>query len=134
MKKQFLHLAIILFLLNGCDSIESAFKTKLSWQKSEPGKMTWRVATDYCQDLSLNGRTDWRLPNVDELLTILDRSKKNPAADKSMFPDIHSSGYWSSATHASNIGNAWYVYFGGGDVYNIYKSASIYVRCVRGVQ
>lgn len=38
----------------------------------------------------------WRLPTVDELQTILDRSRHSPAADTERFPDTQSEPYWTS--------------------------------------
>jgi hypothetical protein len=43
-----------------------------------------------------------------------------------------SSYYWSSTTNANNTNNAWCVNFNNGNVNNINKSNSYYVRAVRG--
>jgi len=102
------------------------------WQTGEPGRMKWQAAMDYCQNLTLGGKNDWRLPNVDELETLVDRSKSRPAANKDIFPNIDLSYYWSATTSASNANHAWFVYFFYGGVGDDNKNSNNFVRCVRG--
>ncbi len=147
MIKKFLYFTLILLLFDGCDKIGSFFSEQslntiktttpesiLEWQTDDPGEMVWQVAMDYCQNLTFDSKADWRLPNVDELQTILDRSKFYPATDKTMFPHIHSTYYWSSTTYAYNTDFAWYVNFSHGLVGRYGKSDNFYIRCVRGGQ
>lgn len=47
--------------------------TGFCWQK-DYNVDTWNNAIDYCNNLSLGGHNDWRLPNVLELLTMFDAS------------------------------------------------------------
>ncbi|WP_165778777.1 DUF1566 domain-containing protein [Leptospira perolatii] len=123
--------------------------TGLVWQKCSmgqtnnsscsgtPGTVLWDAALTYCTGLSLGGRT-WRLPNVNELLTIVDYSKYNPAIDTSSTAFINTpawTDYWTS-TSDPNIGiqnAAMYVSFIGGNVTAYIKgTTSISVRCVSG--
>ena len=71
--------------------------------------------------------TDWRLPTIQELLTLVDYSKYNPASSI----DITSNYYWSSTTYEDDDSSAWGVYFGNGYTYYYFKMDSLYVRCVR---
>ncbi len=113
-------------------------KTGLQWQDyySDNGDTVKSASGDtaatYCSNLVLGGHSDWRLPTIDELMYIADRSRRNPAID-STFKKARSDLYWSSTSVVGDEGLAWYVYFdggGGGDGWGG-KSNSYYVRCVR---
>ncbi|MBN2808178.1 MAG: DUF1566 domain-containing protein, partial [Deltaproteobacteria bacterium] len=108
--------------------------TGLMWQRYEGGEMAWSEALDYCQNLTLAGYDDWRLPDRHELQSLIDYARFGPALDESVFPEVVSSYYWSSTTNAFNTGYAWRVYFYNGYVRNISKSSSYYVRAVRSGQ
>ena len=108
--------------------------TGLQWQDDAVGStMTWQSAIDYCEALVLDSYDDWRLPNKNELITIIDYDVSNPAIDNH-FQNTISNYYWSSTTHASNTSYAWFVYFNFGGTYYYSKYGSYYVRCVRAGQ
>lgn len=105
--------------------------TGLVWQQTDDGTTkTWQGALDYCNTLTLASSSDWRLPNIKELRSIVDESRFSPAIDP-VFSGINTS-YWSSSSNAYDPDNAWFVYFVSGLV-NFYDktSSSYYVRCVR---
>jgi len=105
--------------------------TGLQWQDDAIGStMTWQSAIDHCEGLSLDSYSDWRLPNVNELKTIVDRSKYNPAI-VSGFINTSSANYWSSTTYENYSPHAWIVDFNYGYVNHSSKYNSNYVRCVR---
>jgi len=112
-------------------------KSGLMWQDNtdtsdSSKKINWMNAINYCEDLSLGGYDDWRLPNYEELYQLADRSRYQPAISP-VFMNISSSYYWSSTTYDSNATYARYVNFlSGGFVGYITKSTNNYVRCVRG--
>ena len=110
-------------------------RTGLMWQKSyyaSTDTWTWQEALKYCDDLTYAGYSDWRLPNKNELASLLDYDKSS--APYSNFPGINSLPFWSSST---DIGydylNAWSVDFGRGDVIGGIKIILYcnYIRCVR---
>jgi hypothetical protein len=87
------------------------------------------------------GANDWRLPNKNELSSIVDFSTVNPAIDSDYFPNTQfgSRGdefekYWSSSPYAGHDGYAWVVNFSYGDSNYHYKRYDSYVRLVRGGQ
>jgi hypothetical protein len=102
------------------------------WQREDDDMArTWLGALDYCNNLSLAGHADWRLPNIKELESITDDSTHTPVINVSAFPNTNSSGYWSSASIAGYVDNAWFVDFSTGYMDGSHKSSNYYVRCVR---
>ena len=94
---------------------------------------TWSNAISYCESLSLGGRTDWRLPNVNELRSIINFTKAtSPSIDSTAFPNTQSLNYCSSSTFSQDINNALYVNFGKGYIYDLSKTSINSVRCVTG--
>ncbi len=91
------------------------------------------TATSYCLNLTLGGHTDWRLPNIKELVSLSHYGQSNPAID-STFQNTEFIRCWSSTTDASDSGHAWSVNFSSGGQYGNNKNYSFYVRCVRAGQ
>jgi hypothetical protein len=78
----------------------------------------------------LDGYSDWRLPRIAELKTIVDYSRYDSA-----LPDIlhaKSAEYWSGTTNAVRSDYAWLVYFYYGDDGWNDKANAYYVRCFHG--
>lgn len=54
-------------------------ETHLMWTRSDNGTDTnWQQAVDYCKNMKLAGYADWRLPTLDELKGVYDKSKDMP--------------------------------------------------------
>ena len=83
---------------------------------------------------NFGGFSDWRLPTIKELDTIVDLSRTYPSVDTAYFPNTKASYYWSSTTSADYTGSAWRLYFDYGYGNDYAKSSSSYVRAVRGGQ
>ena len=116
------------------------------------GTRPWTNALTDCATLNSgeHGLTDgsvegdWRLPNVQELHSLIDYGRDSPAlcntagtgqwTEGDPFTVVQSSGYWSSTTRAANTANAWYVYLMTGVVGNASKGGGSYVWQVRGGQ
>jgi len=129
--------AFAAFVDNGNGTITDT-GTGLMWQKATaPGTYIWEQALTYCENLTLGGHSDWRLPNRNELQAIVDYSRYNPAIDTTYFPGTVASGYWSSTTGAYDTGDAlyaWTVNFNVGLVSGYGKGHDYSVRAVRGGQ
>ena len=76
--------------------------TNLLWQKASKPVNSWKEALAYCQDLEYAGYSDWRLPDKNELVTLVDYSKADPA---SSFPGMTSETLLSSTSQVA-YGNA----------------------------
>lgn len=99
------------FTRNGNTVIDNS--TGFEWQDNTTlSLMTWKDAIDYCENLELDTYIDWRLPNINELDSILDTSKSELRID-STFQNTDSNHYWSSTTDVKYKTLAWYVNFHG---------------------
>lgn len=108
-------------------------ETGLVWQDDEDAKnkkVNWKEAKEYCQNLSLGLRGDWRIPTVKELQTIVDLNRFNPAI-KEGFQNVAPVKYWASE-YIIGTKKAYLVYFKHGDTGKYSNTAKLGVRCVRG--
>lgn len=124
--------------------------TGLMWTKDNnaPGPVactpvvtkTWQDALDYVACLNINcylGYSDWRLPDVNELESLVNVGQANAATwlQTSGFTYAPYGNYWSSTSVAHNAIYAWVV-----DIYDGYvldqeeKTLNFYVWPVRGGQ
>lgn len=118
--------------------------TGLFWQKCNIGQtgsscsgsatqLNWSTAITECRNLTLANR-DWRLPNINELITLLDDTKSNePLINTNFFPSTLLTAYWSSTTPNSNNATARIVQFntGNNSIGANNKTVNIYyARCV----
>ena len=76
----------------------------------------------------------WRLPTRQELESLLDLSRHDPAIDTSNYPDTKSCAYWTSTPCAWNSAARWVVYFGYGYVADDDRNHYACVRAVRAGQ
>jgi WD40 repeat protein len=71
------------------DSIWTDSETNLSWTETDNGKsVNWEEASQYCGDLRLGGFSDWRLPTIQELQTILSATRRSSQLDDDLVPGI----------------------------------------------
>ena len=125
----------------------------LTWSSKSLNRMNWNDAVVYCKNLTEGGYTDWRLPNIDELRTLIQNhpGTKTGGSCKisektdgdwtngdcgnmigSNFSKLgDSSDLWSSSTRSVDTAHAWLVFFGSGSVYSTSKTSDTNVRCVR---
>ena len=131
------------FVDNG-DGTVTDTNTNLMWgQATDKNIYTWKQAMDYCDNLTLGGHSDWRLPTRNELQSLVNYRRHSPAISMSYFPKFKPnyfpytapSDYWASTTSATSASDqAWFVNFRFGEVYYIDKSNYYHVRAVRSLQ
>ncbi len=113
--------------------------TGLMWHQSgSDNTMLWDEAKEWVEDLSSEegyaGYHDWRLPTVDEAVSLLESSKKN--GDLYIDP-VFSKKQWNIHTGDQFLSKAgWLVFFDFGHVSgdNCYIGCYHYVRPVRSVE
>lgn len=108
--------------------------------------LTWQTALQATQDLNTQsgtyasvpnyGYTDWRVPNIKELASLIELQCALPATDVTVFPDT-GSAYWTSSpvavTDAASAYNtdAWIINFNTGREMTQPKDLNGYARLVR---
>jgi hypothetical protein len=135
----------IRFTINSAGDEVLDNKTGLTWARCQVG-LTWSgstcsgsasVMTHEAALTYAAGQGAWRLPNVKELITIIDYTKFTPAMDSSVFssPPLDRQIYtWSSTPHVrpgASASEALSVGFSIGNVAPAPRSGLGYVRLVR---
>ena len=104
---------------------------KLMWQDDERVFIgDWKQAKERCERLNFAAYSDWRLPSIDELISITDKTKFSPAIN-SAFKYVKSDFYWSSTKFADGSSRAWFVHFKNGYADWSGISDRLFARCVR---
>ena len=114
--------------------------TSFEWaqtQSDTPG-VTWAQALAFCEALEWGSNTDWRVPDVLELASLVDETAGAPAINTTYFVGFHSDVYWTSTTYPSTPSYAYAVFFddydsvlGKGGVGTHDKTSTARVMCVR---
>jgi len=123
------------FVDNGDETVTDK-NTGLMWMKNDNGAygvgdetyggMFWADALDYCENLELAGKSDWRLPNAKELQYIVDYTNAPSVTGKPAIDPIFNTTeitvedgsknypfFWTSTTHVEGMGSkAAYIAFG----------------------
>jgi len=117
------------FTDNG-DGTISDTKNRLMWQKEgSQERLNYAGAENFVAELNKEQYPDWRIPTREELESILDLTKHDPAIDPIF--KCESAGYWSSTPYAVSTANVWLVGFVNGYVDVNGRYHAYYVRPVR---
>ena len=95
-------------LINNADGTISDKTTGLTWYLLPGDPTDWMSAIDECESSVKSGFRDWRLPDINELQTIIDYSQKETAADHNYFSGLESDWYWSSTRELGRENSAPY--------------------------
>jgi hypothetical protein len=124
--------------------------TGLIWKKCSAGQnndtactgsataFPWDKALQVAETLNSSGgfagKTDWRLPNIKELQSIVEVACSLPSINSVRFPNTASLYFWSASADAGHSADAWNVYFGNGLSSKNRRKYFSRVRLVRGGQ
>ncbi len=123
--------------------------TGLTWQKCPLGlsgvdclsgsqlSFTWSAAHSAANINTQSGYSDWRIPNKNELLSLVEYACWTPAINSSIFPigpiALNASGdYWTSTPSTVTPNAVWGISFEDGGVLPYRKDSLFFVRLVRG--
>jgi hypothetical protein len=108
-------------------------KTGLMWTVEEISRrLTQPKAVEHAQALNTAGFNDWQLPTREQLLTLVDDTKYDPAIDTQFFPNCKPNWYWTRTPAAYSPGYcAWGVNFDNGLAHWGYHGNYGFVRAVR---
>ncbi|MDZ7760133.1 MAG: DUF1566 domain-containing protein [Desulfovermiculus sp.] len=93
---------------------------------------TWQDTLNVIQNLQWAGYSDWRLPNRNELQSLVDYSKFDPAVDSLLKENTPSSYHWTSTTVAGKADRSWHLDLSTGSLDIRTKSINWDARAVRG--
>ncbi len=133
------------FLANGT---ATHAPTGLMWKRCSEGQnwdgstctgtansYTWRQALAAASTSSFADYTDWRLPNVKELRSLVEECRYNPAINDAIFPATPFQVFWSSSPQINYSGWgdwSWTVDFSGGTDSYSERFTNWPARLVRG--
>jgi len=112
--------------------------TGLEWIKDphslsgNSGGQNWPSAIDFCNGLVYADHSDWRLPNIKELESLMDCGQYSPALPSGHpFSGVQSVYYWSGTSCLGNTSLKFCVYVPMGVVDSLDQSGQRYVWPVR---
>ena len=120
--------------------------TRLSWMRcaigqtwdgdsctGSPDLLNWQDALARAAIEELGGHSDWRLPDRNELQSIVETRCWSPAINVTVFPATPTQPFWSSTARVSPTpGQVWQVDFDNGAVAPADHDLTAAVRLVRG--
>jgi len=119
--------------------------TRLIWQRCALGQswdgtsctgqaqaMTWPTALQAASNHVQAGADDWRIPNRNELASIVESRCHSPAINGEVFPATPTEWFWTGSPNSANGDQAWVVLFADGEVQPAAISGEYAVRLVRG--
>ncbi|WP_158583960.1 Lcl C-terminal domain-containing protein [Salinibius halmophilus] len=121
--------------------------TGLMWQACSEGQSfadgscsgqaqahTWKSALEVAQSSAFAGFSDWRLPNIKELESIVEQACVNPAVNSQVIRSAEARDYWSSTPDVLNADQVLALEYYFGELRSVKKQpgdTEIFVRLVR---
>ena len=92
---------------------------------------SWVEAINAGENETFANHSDWRVPNIKELNSILEDACYEPAINENIFPLTPQSFFWSSSPHAVDSNDQRWLDFVVGDIYPPSLIEFLSVRLVR---
>ncbi|MGD9807041.1 MAG: DUF1566 domain-containing protein [Deferribacterales bacterium] len=103
----------------------------LMWFDYNTVPVDWTTSLNSCEGLNYNGYGDWRLPNINEMMSIQDTS--SPTGFAPAFQSTGSDEYWTSTPYVGNAANIkWILDAVEKRTDQSLKTPNKQFRCVRG--
>ena len=115
-------------------------ETGLVWEKvPSTQNLPWVGASSHCIDRTVGGRRGWRLPTLQDLLSLIDPTQIDPPQMIAALPPGHPftvqlSGFWTATSHPGDATVQWAFHLVGGVTAILRKSQQELPWCVRGGQ
>lgn len=93
---------------------------------------THEAALEHADREAARTGLSWRLPTVEELVGLVDRSRANPAINAKIFPGTPPKWFWTAAPNRGSTQNAWSVGFNYGYFNYVSRTNVMAIRLVRG--
>ncbi len=108
-------------------------QTSLIWQDAPQNtklSITYYQAQDYCANLTIGKYSNFRIPSMNELQTIIDYKNYDPAITKG-FDYVSNEAYWTTTPFADDEKIVWLIHFKKGERTVKDKHYDRYIRCVQ---
>jgi len=135
--KQFIIFLSTISILSAEATMVKDTSTNLLWEDTthvKETKVNFTQAKSYCEDLELGKYKDWRLPTLQELLSIVNYKRYKPAILKGFSYTNIDTLYWSSTPYIKEADEYWGVSFKDGSSSNAAINYDRFVRCVRDIK
>ena len=107
----------------------------LMWQDTRANVImlgSQEEGNNYCDNLSLAGFTNWRLPTEDEYKYVIDKTREDGMMINRAFSYVINEGYWTSSRTWRTLGKyGYYFYTKSGTLYYENRSYPKFFRCIR---
>lgn len=126
------------------DNVVTDKDTKLMWKQCSQGlsgsecmtgvtsAYNLKAALELADAEEFAGYSDWRLPNIKELQTLVARNCFGPILNETTFPNTSLTWYWSSTAYTlSGFNYAWVVNFYHGQILDYLRTNTYPIRLVR---
>ncbi|MBO4441205.1 DUF1566 domain-containing protein, partial [bacterium] len=122
----------------GEDTVVLDRATNLIWNINRISNLKWVESLAYCENMDYAGFTDWRLPNRNEITSIINYNKYFPASDMPLNISAHETTpffVWTSSIRSVSGSHVWDIPINlGGLTYLTYDysgSGAYFTICVR---